>query len=191
MSETMTGKDLLIDLLKHIHTTLHRTMDGLCNEIFEWQPDEGANNIRLTIWHISRSFDVLKTRILDGQNPELELWHVNGWKRKTEYDPRGIGFAGLGNLTGYNLAEVNAVPSMSTKESLLYFDECWQALLNFLITLPETELMNQVIFEGVSFPAYEFFRGFLMDAYEHLGEIKAIKAIYDLVFAQTGAISTF
>jgi hypothetical protein len=179
MSETMTGKDLLIDLLKHIHTTLHRTMDGLCNEIFEWQPDEGANNIRLTIWHISRSFDVLKTRILDGQNPELELWHVNGWKRKTEYDPRGIGFAGLGNLTGYNLAEVNAVPSMSTKESLLYFDECWQALLNFLITLPETELMNQVIFEGVSFPAYEFFRGFLMDAYEHLGEIKAIKAIYE------------
>lgn len=175
----MTGKDLLLDLIKHFHATIHRTMDGLCNEIFEWQPDEGANNIRLTLWHISRSFDVLKTRILNSQNPELELWNVNGWRLKTEYDPHGIGFAGLGNLTGFNLAEVNAIPSISTKELLLYFDECWQALLNFLIALPETELMNQVIFEGVSFPAYEFFRGFLMDAYEHLGEIKAIKAMYE------------
>lgn len=175
----MTGQGLLLDLLENFHAPLHRAIDGLGNKVFEWRPDEGANNIRLTIWHISRSYDVLKTRILEGQNPELELWHVNGWKQKTEYDPRGIGFAGFGNLTGYNLAEVNAIPSMSTQELLLYFDQCWQALLNFLIALPEIELMNLILFEGVSFPAYVYIRGFLMDAYEHLGEIKAIKAMYE------------
>jgi hypothetical protein len=175
----MDGKELLLDLLHHYSAGMHRTLDGLPPDILKWQPDPQANNIALTVWHVSRALDVLKVFILQDQPPENELWFTCGWAEKTGYNPLGLGDCGFGNLAGYTLAEAAAVPVLPLEDLLAYFDQACGALSVHLADLPNEAIDRPVEFAGgTAIPAYIFMRNFLMDAREHLGEIKAIKAMW-------------
>lgn len=77
----------------------------------------------MTVWHISRAFDLFKVRFFENRAPKEELWHTCGWAAKTGYDPRGIGRRGFGNLVGYTQEEVEAVPILSAGDLLAYFDQ--------------------------------------------------------------------
>lgn len=105
----MTDQEILLDLLLHLKENIHWILNGMSLEALRWQPDEEANNIAVTVWHVSRACDLFKTRIFENCPPEAELWHTRGWATKTGYDPRGLGTAGFGNLAGYTRAEVDAV----------------------------------------------------------------------------------
>lgn len=179
----MNGKDVLVDLLQHFSFGVHRTMKDLPKEALLWQPDPEANNIGVTFWHICRALDVLKVKILENQPDQKQLWYALGWASKTNYDPHGLGNGGFGNLSGYTLEQVKDVPILSAEEALEYFDQVLGALSDLLIHM-NVEVLEQPPI-GWPGPAaespesgYVVLIMFLMDTREHLGEIKAIKAMW-------------
>jgi hypothetical protein len=176
----MTDKDFLLDLLQNYTRAVHRTISEMTLDALRWQPDAEANNIAVTMWHICRAFDVLAVRILDTQNPDSELWYLKGWSVRTGYDPRGLGTGGLGNLSGYSQEEVGQVPILPAADLLLYFDQVTKALQNRITSMPVEALYEPTgTWTPLNQTAYVFIRNFLMDAREHLGEIKAIWYMWD------------
>jgi hypothetical protein len=179
----MNHKDVLIDMLQHFAFVLHRTIADLPKEALQWQPDAEANNIAVTVWHICRALDVLKVKILENQPDQKQLWYARGWSSKTNYDPAGLGISGFGDLAGYTLEQVKEVPILSAEESLEYFDQVFDALNEYLTNL-NIEVLEQ---PPIGWPStaggspenvYTVLLMFLMDNREHLGEIKAIKAMW-------------
>ncbi|MFL5801023.1 MAG: hypothetical protein ACJ8CR_04700 [Roseiflexaceae bacterium] len=80
---------------------------------------------------------MLGTRALADQPAVQELWHTRGWAARGGYDPHGVGYEGLGVLTGYTLAEVAAIPRLSAGDLLEYLDQVCAALRERLLALPE------------------------------------------------------
>jgi hypothetical protein len=176
----MTDKDFLLDLLQNYTRAVHRTISDMTLDALRWQPDAEANNIAVTMWHICRAFDVLTVRILDTQSPDSELWYLKGWCVRTGYDPRGLGTGGLGNLSGFTQEEVAQVPILPAADLLLYFDQVTKALQKKITPMPVEVLYEPAgTWTPLNQTAYVFIRNFLMDAREHLGEIKAIWYMWD------------
>lgn len=148
-----------------------------------WQPDAEANNIAVTVWHVCRALDLLKVKIIENQPDPNQLWYSKGWAAKTNYDPTGLGFSGFGNLSGYSLEQVKKVPLLSAAELLEYFDQVYKALNDYLTNIKDEALEGTPIgwpsAAGVSPQSiYIVLMMFLLDNREHLGEIKAIKAMW-------------
>ena len=170
-------------MLQHFAYGLHRTITDLPREALQWQPDSEANNIGVTVWHICSALDLLKVKILENRSDQDQLWYRMGWASRTKYDPRGLGIGGFGNLSGYTLEQVKQVPILSAEEALNYFDQVYGAM-NDHLTHMSIESLEQ---PPAGWPAaagespdsvYMVLIMFLMDIREHLGEIKAIKAMW-------------
>jgi hypothetical protein len=180
----MNRKDVLLDMIQNFAFSLHRTIADLPNEAMQWQPDPEANNMMVTVWHICRALDVLKVKIIENRHHKDQLWYVMGWASKTGYDPAGLGIGGFGNLAGYTLAQVKEVPLLSAKELLEYFDQVYTALNGYLTDIKLERLEEAPAGWpgglGSSTPenVYVILMMFLLDNREHLGEIKAIKAMW-------------
>lgn len=180
----MNHKDVLIDLLDYFSYGLHRTLADLSTETLQWQPDPQANNIAVTVWHICRALDMLKVKIIEDKPVQDQLWYANDWAAKTGYSPAGLGFGGFGNLAGYTLDQVKDVPLLSAGELLEYFDQVYESLCDFLKNM-EVDALEEAppgwpseVGEYGPECIYDLFLMFLMDNREHLGEIKAIRAMW-------------
>jgi hypothetical protein len=110
----------------------------------------------------------------------------------TGYDPRGLGWGGFGFLAGYTREEVEGVPKLSADELVKYFDQTVEALCDYILKLPSEDLYRPAAgWPDSSDTAYEWIRHFLMDSLGHLGEIRAIHAMWErrirvvLPFART------
>ncbi len=115
----MTPNDVLIDLLEDNRRRLSRLLSTINDDTLYWQPEEDANNIAITIWHMARIFDVFLTQQAMGRLAEEECWFLYGWAVQTGYDPRGIGQNGWGMLTGYTQVEVAAIPKLTREQMLV------------------------------------------------------------------------
>jgi hypothetical protein len=176
----MTDKELLLGLFQTLSEALHRTLQDLPLDVLRWQPDEEANNIAVTVWHISRAFDLFKVRFFENLPPEEELWHTRGWAAKTGYDPRGIGRRELGNLVGYTQEEVKAVPILSAEDLLAYFDQVYEAMVDYLHALPAEALYQSAIGSPIKeHTIHRWLRNLLVDGFAHWGEIKAILHMWE------------
>jgi hypothetical protein len=182
----MTGREVLLDLLLTLIDHVRSVITGMSPAALQWQPDPEANSIGVTLWHIGRSLDLLRARILEKRSSREELWYLRGWALRKRYDPTGIGFAGLGNLVGYTHAQVEALPALTADELLQYFGQACEALRVYLRDVPNDHLYRPPpgssslpVATHTPVTAYQCTRDFLMDAYQHLGEIKAIKAMWE------------
>lgn len=179
----MNSITVLSDILQQFAYVIRRVIGDLPSNAMQWQPDEEANNIALTVWHICRALDVLKVKILDNQPDHEQLWFTCGWADRTGYNPAGLGIGGFGNLAGYTQEQVKDVPLLSAAESLAYFDQVYTALNDHLVNL-SSEALEQAppgwpVTLGVApDTVYDVLLMFLLDNREHLGEIKAIKAMW-------------
>ena len=180
----MNHKDVFLDMLENYAFSLHRTIADLPDEALQWQPDPEANNIMVTVWHVCRALDVLKVKIIENRPHPDQLWYARGWASKTGYDPAGLGSGGFGNLAGYTLKQVKEVPLLSAKELLEYFDQVYEALRVYLAAIELKALEEPPAGwpgdPGSSAPEniYVVIMMFLLDNREHLGEIKAIRAMW-------------
>ncbi len=73
----MNDKDILLDLLGTFSGWVHWVMDGMSLDTLRWQPDNEANNIAVTVWHVSRSFDLLKVRVMENRSISHKRWAAN------------------------------------------------------------------------------------------------------------------
>jgi hypothetical protein len=174
----MEATALLEDWVQKLAGQVRQEVERLSPEELNWQPDAEANSIGVTIWHFSRWLDLLKVRALENRPPSEEQWFTRGWSERTGYDPRGLGYAGLGALTGYTPEEVRRVPQLSGAEVLSYLDQVSGALREHLSRLPEEALGRAALgFDGRR-TAYDWITSILMGCFGHLGEIEALKAMY-------------
>jgi hypothetical protein len=180
----MNHKDVLLDMLQNYSFSLHRTIADLPDDALQWQPDPEANNIMVTVWHVCRALDVLKVKIIENRPHQDQLWYARGWASRTGYYPAGLGSGGFGNLAGYTLDQVREVPFLSAGELLEYFDQVYEAINRYLenvnLEALEEPPAGWPTEPGSSPPEniYVVLMMFLLDNREHLGEIKAIRAIW-------------
>jgi len=176
----MTDLELLAQLIDEVHRDLKPIIEPMPLEELHWNPGPQANSIGVTLWHMARGMDFLSTRVMQGKPAEEELWHTLGWREKTGYDPRGIGYGGWGVITGYTWEEVLAIPKLSAADMLQYLDQSSTSLSAQVRGLTAEKAGEQVpelmkgkltYFRWVK----EFYKGFQA----HIGEIVAIKAAID------------
>lgn len=173
----MTDKEVLIDLMSDIGSDIRAEIGDMTAEELAWQPDPQANSIGVTVWHVARWLDVLAVRILHTGAAEDELWHTQGWAERTGYDPRGIGASGLGNVTGYTLEEVAAIPPMSATDLLAYLDSTIAAVNSRITGMGEGALHEKVPGLGKSRTAYGWVKSLLKGCTGHVGEIQTLKSM--------------
>jgi len=175
----MNANDVLIDLLEDNQRRLHRFLASIPDELVYWYPEPGSNNMAVTIWHMTRIFDVFLNQQALGFDAEKECWFSNGWAVQTGYDPRGCGQNGWGILTGYSQEEVAAMPRMTREQVLGYLDDVYDTVRQYLLdTSIEILLSPAAGFEG-KYSQYQCIQMALMDNVRHLGEIFSIKSHWD------------
>ncbi|HLZ57779.1 MAG TPA: DinB family protein [Ktedonosporobacter sp.] len=174
----MTDRDVLADLVSYIAKETRLLLTDMSPEELAWQPDAQGNSIGVTVWHYSRWLDLLVVRLLENRPAEEEQWHTQGWAANTGYDPRGIGFRGLGAITGYTQQEVAAIPLLSGEDLLTYLDQVCSALRGHLLSMPEGTLSSA----ARGYPkgtAYQTIMGPVLGSIGHLGEIEALKVLQE------------
>lgn len=172
----MKDVEVLADLITSISERTRSIVTGLSRAELAWRPDAQGNSIGVTVWHYSRWLDLLVIRLLKNKPAEEEQWHTQGWMTRTGYDPRGIGFGGLGAITGYTQKEVSVLPEMSAEELLAYLDQGCNVLHQHLLTMPEGSLEKPALGQTKR-TIYQLVQGILMGSIEHIGEIEALKAL--------------
>jgi|SRR4051794_23719837 hypothetical protein len=174
----MNDREVLADLVSYIAKETRSILAEISPEELAWRPDAEGNSIGVTVWHYGRWLDLLVVRLLENRPAEEEQWHTQGWTAKTGYDPRGIGFHGLGAITGYTQEEVAAIPLLSGEDLLTYLDQVCSALREHLLSMPEGALYES----ARGYPkgtAYQTILGPLLGSIGHLGEIGALKALQE------------
>ena len=170
--------DVLAELYEDIVRDLGPEIMPLTAEELDWLPGPQANPIGVTVWHIARGMDFLVTRLMLQKGAEDEIWHTNGWRERSGYDPRGIGYDGWGVLTGYSWDEVLAIPRLGAPELMEYLEQSESALLRQLRTFtPETIHQPARAMLGGKLTYYRWVKEFYKGYQAHIGEIVAIKEL--------------
>ena len=172
----MNANDVLIDLLEDNRRRLCRGLNEMSDECLTWQPEAGANNIIVTMWHMARILDVFLIFQTRGCAPEEECWFRCGWAERTGYDPRGIGQNGWGMLTGFTQEEVMSIPPLSREQALDYLNDVYDTVKEYLANTPMEKLETPGVgFEG-KYSQYQCIQMALLDNIRHLGEIFVIQS---------------
>lgn len=172
-----TNKDTLIDFMDVYKRGIHSSLENLTPEALAWQPDAEANSIAVTVWHLGRVMDNVKTTRMDAADPADQIWFKEGWAEKYNYDPRGLGDGGNGILTGYTIEEMLAVPVMSLEDMLAYFDQCFQSIYDFLgESTPESLQENT---PNTQRDFYFWIKICIIDGTRHTGEILALRSLWE------------
>ncbi len=173
----MNPAELIIDLIATTCRELRTEIQDLSPADLAWQPDARGNAIGITVWHCCRWLDLLAVQALQDRPAQEETWFTAGWAEKTGYDPRGIGYLGLGALTGYSWEEAGRVPALSANEHTQYLDQVGAALQRELQALGPQVLDQRAPGLGGGRNVYGWVRPVLTGIIGHLGEIRALKAL--------------
>jgi hypothetical protein len=186
----MTDVELVIDLIQELVRQVTQSVKSSDREELTWQPDPQGNNIAVTVWHFTRWLDVLTVRAFQNRPPEEEQWFTRGWHEQTRYDPRGIGTLGIGALTGYTWAEVEAVPILSAQELLQYLGTVTEAMHEYLRAMPEGGLFQLAPGLGGDRTVYDWLKEIVTGSYRHVGEILTLKAMRQRILKIPAAAQT-
>ena len=173
----MDERALLDDWLATLGELTHAEVASLSRDELAWRPDPLANSVGLTVWHYARWLDVLAIRVLDDRPAEEEIWQAAGWAARTGYDPRGIGYLGLGVITGYTAEEAAAVPILPAEDLLAYFDAALLALRERLRALLTAAIHAPVPGLGGGRTVYARLKAIMIGCFGHVGEIASLNAL--------------
>ena len=173
----MTPLGLLAELIEEVATDLRPQIEPLTQEQVDWLPRPEANSIGVTLWHLARGMDLLATRVMRAEVAESEMWHSAGWRDRTGYDPRGIGYGGWGVITGYAWPEVEALPRLTPAEYLEYLSAAAADLAGEVRQLDEDGADQPApgLMDG-KYTYRQWAKSFYKGFQAHVGEIMAIKA---------------
>jgi len=176
-SVPMTQLELLAELVEDVARDLGPQVEKLTQDQIDWFPRLEGNSIGVTVWHLARGMDLLATRVMRGEPAENELWHTAGWRDRTGYDPRGVGYGGWGVITGYTWPEVLAIPRLTPAEHVEYLRRAAGDLAAEVRKLTEAAAAEPApgLMDG-KFTYRDWVKSFYKGFQAHLGEIMAIKA---------------
>jgi len=152
--------DWVTDLRGLTSRQLARTPDAALH----WRPARETNSIGDTVWHIARWLDLV-SMWLQNAAPERQHWMADGWAERTGYDPRGVGTDGLGAISGYTFAEVEAIPKLRADQLREYLGAVCDDVIPRL--------------RGADDTAAQRYKGVVQGTFAHLGEIAAIRTLHE------------
>ncbi len=175
----MTAIEMMLRMFRAQVEAINELVGGISAECLNWQPDDGANSINHTVWHLARSADVVANVIMPANSLDNQAWYRSGWVEKTGYDPAGLGYQGWGILTGYTQEQVAGVPLLSADNLRHYFNEVYTALLTGLEN-SSADIFDQPCTDvGAPMTNYFWYDLTLVDNIRHTGEMLAIKAMWE------------
>src|SRR3954469_19776042 len=168
-----TCGEALIEWVRDLEQELLERLRRISEEDMRWQPHPDSNCIAVTVWHIARWLDILATRALGGGEASAEIWRCHGWSDRAAYDPVGLGYLGLGTLTGYSAQEMRGVPSLGSSELASYVSEATAALV---AAIDEAGDRLHRRFPNQATP-YQAVSSTVQGSFGHVGEIDALVAL--------------
>lgn len=168
--------EVLVEWSLDLEEELAARLELMAPEDLAWQPHPDANSPGVTVWHVARWLDVLATRILPEPPRQQDLWHSDGWAERTGYEPGGVGFLGLGTLTGYTPEEMRAVPQLDADELREYLSRAVLALIEELRSAGDAVT---VVRPALGASPYLLVGSTLQGSFGHVGEIDALVALRD------------
>jgi hypothetical protein len=173
-----TSPELLRDLVTRLRRSTLSRLKRASPEALYWQPDPEANSIGVTIWHYTRWFDFFGTVALVHGDIADQHWIGDGWLERTGYDPRGLGYGGYGLITGYSVAQMQAVPHLSAAELGTYHAAATDSMLSALARDDIASLSQPLRIADDEDSRFEQVLGLILGANRHLGEIDALLSLF-------------
>ena len=97
----MDATHMISDAFQELERDLERALDGLTPEELTWRPENWANPIGFTLWHVTRAEDMWIHRYgLDAPH----IFEQDGWASKWGIPPQDTGF-------GYEETTLDAFPN--------------------------------------------------------------------------------
>jgi hypothetical protein len=155
---------VLAEWVGDLRAALERQLDRTPDAALHWRPAREMNSIADTLWHVARWLDLV-TMWLENGAAETQHWIKDGWAERTGYDPRGIGTDGLGAISGYSFVEVEAIPKLRRDQLRAYLDAVFEDVI------PRLRAADDV--------AAARYKGAVQGAFGHLGEISALRTLFD------------
>lgn len=161
----MTGRgELLAELVVDLRAGIERQLARTPEPALHWRPAREMNSIGDTVWHVARWLDLCDAWLRNAA-PETERWIADGWAERTGYDPRGVGTDGLGVVSGYTFAEVEAIPKLRADQLTAYLGSVCDAIAPRLRAADDASAKRYV--------------GVIEGSLGHLGEIAALRTLYE------------
>lgn len=175
----MHGNELILNWAKSNAKQMNKLVAEMPGDLLVWRADDQANCISDIVWHVSRWLDILVNQALLNKPADQEFWVTAGWQEKTGYTPAGKGWRQFGSMTGYTFEEVLEIPALSAADLLAYYNECSNALVAYLETLPADGLSQPPAgWGGNARTTYYWVETMLMDGSRHIGEITFIQGVW-------------
>jgi hypothetical protein len=154
----------LAEWVADLRAALERQLERTPATALHWRPAREMNSIGDTVWHVARWLDLV-TMWLENGAPETQHWIADGWAERTGYDPRGVGTDGLGAISGYTFAEVEAIPKLRADQ-----------LREYLGTVCDDVIPRLKAADDATAQRY---KGVIQGTFAHLGEIAALRTLHD------------
>ena len=171
--------EVLVEWLRDLEQETVARLDLTSEQELEFRPHPHANNADVTVWHLGRWFDVLASRRVHGALERPERWYRDGWADRTAYDPQGIGFLGLGTLTGYSVEEMLAVPAFGAEALRSYFQGTIDDIVDVIGSMATQEL-HQPGPAGLP-SVYQAVGSTIQGSFGHVGEIDCLVSLFHRV----------
>lgn len=159
-----THGEMLADWVTDLRGLIERQLARTPDAALHWRPARETNSIGDTVWHIARWLDLV-SMWLQNAAPERQHWMADGWAERTGYDPRGVGTDGLGAISGYTFAEVEAIPKLRADQLREYLGAVCDDVIPRL--------------RGADDTAAQRYKGVVQGTFAHLGEIAAIRTLHE------------
>jgi hypothetical protein len=156
--------ELLAEWVADLRAGLERQLAGTPDAALHWRPANAMNSIGDTVWHVVRWLDLV-TMWLENGSPERQHWIADGWAERTGYDPRGVGTDGIGAISGYTFAEVEAIPALRVDQLRQYLAAVCDDVIPRL--------------RAVDDAAAQRYKGVIQGTFGHLGEIATLRTLYE------------
>ncbi len=178
-----TAVDVMTDLLDAQVRSIHGDLEDATEEMIHWHAHENANTIAVTIWHFSRIADMVANVILSDKEPSQQFWFTDGYAEKYDYNPLGKGIREWGILTGFTPEEMHEIPEISKEDTLAYFDKAFESVKTHIEGMNDEAFDAPISGAGGDRSAYYWTRLIVVDATRHMGEIQALKTMWQHTFA--------
>jgi len=171
-----TAGDALVEWLRDLEQEMLARLELMSEAELGFRPHPHSNSADVTVWHLGRWFDVLASRRISGALTQPERWYRDGWAEQTSYDPKGIGFLGLGTLTGYSVEEMLAVPALGSKVLTSYLSGAIIDIIDVIGDMTHDELHRPGP-AGLPSP-YQAVGSTIQGSFGHLGEIDCLVSLH-------------
>lgn len=160
----MDSPEFIARQIRALRIQADATMQGMTDELFNWQPPGLTNAINAIFLHLNSSEDHYIQRIIQGQS---RVWERDNWEDMIGANAPGRG-KGWSEIQGATFSLDSVLPYQAAVRS---------ATDAYISSLTPEELSRKVAFIGGERPVADVLGAFVIHTAGHAGEIAALKGI--------------